>query len=152
MTIDYEALMNGSWDDIPQPKMLPDGTWKLKLKGAAFKPSSQEGKSSTVLFIYAPKEAMDDVDAAALAALGDDYDLDLNKVFVRFWVESADDWNQVRRHLGKHGVKTEGKSIVASFKEAKGSEIFAFITTRDYVNGQGIEVTENAAAQFAPVE
>lgn len=146
---DYEKLAEGSWDAIPEQKTLPNGTYKLGCRGASHR-DAEGDKKETVLFTYAVKEALDDVDTDALAALGDGYDIGVNKVWVRFFIEDPSDWNNVRKHLIKHGVDTAGRSIADTLKAAKGAQVFAYLKSRTYKNAAGEDVTENVAGNFSP--
>ena len=152
MAENYEDIANLGWDSIPEPKVLPTGSWLLRTKGATYKPSKDEDKSPQVLFIYEAREPMSDVDAAELDALGE-YDPKTGRIYTRFYVETGNDWNNVRMHIEKHGVETKGKSVPDTLKEVRGKDVIAYLEQRTYINNTtGAQVTENTAKQFAPVE
>lgn len=151
MTDNYADILTQSWDSIPEPKTLPGGSWRLKAKGASFK----EGDGTTsarAMFIYEPKEAMDDVDATALEDLGEDYDVSANLIFYTVWIETARDWDTVRKHLAKHDPKLLNMPIGESFKKVRGTEINAYLGQRTYTNKAGELVEENTASQFVAVD
>lgn len=151
MSSDFENIMNGSWDEIPEKKLLPKGSWLLEVRSASGKESTEEGKSDQVIFVYTAKEPMDDVDAEALAELGSDYDFSANRLFVRFNVEDKADWDNVRKHIEKHGVSTKGMSVPDAFKALRKKQVVAYLTQESYVNKAGEEITDNRAQQFTPI-
>lgn len=149
MSNDYTDIANTSWENIPEPKLLPDGTWRLRLRNASYQPSKDEDKSPTVLFVYNAKEAMSDVSEDELTKLGQNYDVEANRIFTRFYVNDASDWANVRKHLEKHGVKPEG-NIIQSLKIAKNAEVLAYLSQRNFTaNGEVRE--ENVATSFASI-
>lgn len=153
VTDNYEDIMKASWDDLPEVQVLPVGTYRLKAQQATYQKAKAADQSPKVLFPYAVKESLDDVDPDALEELGLDYDLTENRVFASFWVETAADWQKVRMHLGKHGIDTTGgKSLEDSFKEVKGSEIFAYLEQRNFTDNTGEVRTVNEPKNFASTE
>lgn len=149
---EYADILSQSWDNIPQPKLLPVGSWLLKGRNASFQAAKDETKSNAVLFVYSAKEPMDDVDSDALSELGAEYDVAENKIFFRMYVDDAAAWDGVRNHLAKHGIDTAGKSIADSLKAFKGTEVIAYLDQNTFVNAAGESVTSNNAKQFAQVE
>lgn len=150
MANDYVDIAAQSWDEIPVVQVLPVGSWALKGQNATYQAAKGEG-SPSVLFVYRVKEPMDDVDSEALKALGDNYDVEANRVFSRFWIGDNSDWDKVRNHLKKHGVETKGKNIKDSLAEFKGASIVAYLEQRSFTNNAGAEVQENTASNFTPV-
>lgn len=147
---DYEDILNQSWDNIPQPKTLPEGSYLLKGRNASFQ-AGKEGQSNSFLFVYQVREAMDDVDADKLAELGADYDMENNQVFHKVWVETSVDYDKVRKHLALHGIEAKG-SIADTLKSFKGSQVIAYLKLRTYLDKSGQQITTNQAEQFAKVE
>lgn len=149
---DYADILKGSWGDVPVVSVLPDGSWLLRGQSASFQPAKDADKQSRVMFVYTPKEPMDDVDAAALTALGADYEFDANRIFFNIFVGSRADWDKVRNHLKLHGIDTpEDKSIEDSLKEFKGTEVVAYLQSRTYQNNSGAMQEDNVASGFAAV-
>ena len=146
----YEDLMERSWDEIPEAMVVPVGTYRLRGIRAKFMPAKGD-KNDCFLFVYAPKEAWNDVDADELAALGD-YDITQNRCYARLWVETAKDWDNVRNHLKKHGVDPAGRSIKESLTAFEGTEVIAWLDQRSYTNSVGENETENDPKQFAPTD
>ena len=147
---DYEAILNKSWDEIPPVKVLPTGSWLLRGQNATY----QEGKgdnSPSVLFVYKAKEPMEDVSTDDMDALGPEYDVSANRIFVRFFISDNADWDKVRKHLAKHGVDVH-TSISDSLKAFKGTEVVAYLGTRTYTDNAGEEQEDNTASSFTPVE
>ena len=147
---DYADIVQQSWDEIPEVKVLPAGSWLLRGRNATYQPAKGEG-SPSVLFVYGVKEPMDDVDNAELAKLGTDYDVEANKIFTRFFIGDNSDWDKVRKHLEKHGVTTKGQSISDSLKGFQGSQVIAYVDQRSFTNNAGQPQVENTASNFTPV-
>lgn len=144
----YTDIATQAWDNVPEIKLLPVGSYQLKCRGASIQaPKSAEGNSS-VMITYEPTDAMDDVD---MSELGDDYDMSGNRLFCRFWLSDAADLNRLRKHILAHGVDTKGMTVDESIKALKGSSVVAYVNTRQYVGSDGNSVTENVASGFQPV-
>lgn len=148
---DYADITNLSWEEIQEPQPLPVDTYLLKARNAVFQPSKDADKSPVVMFVYVPKEAMDDVKTDELAALGADYDIAENKIFARFYIEDGSSWDQVRKHLLKHGVEVSG-GILETLARVKGTEVLAYLEQKSFVRKDGSQGTANNATEFAPVE
>lgn len=148
---DYAEIANLSWDEIQESQPLPVGTYLLKARNAVFQPSKEADKSPVVMFVYVPKEAMEDVKTEELEALGPDYDIGENKVFQRFYIEDGSSWDQVRKHLVKHGIEVEGK-IEDTLKKVKGTEVLAYLNQNTFTRRDGTVGTGNNATEFAAVE
>ena len=151
MANDYADILNQSWDNIPKVQVLPTGSWLLKLRNATYQPAASEDKSPRVMFVYAPKEPMDDVESSDLEALGKNYDYSANRIFANFFVSDGADWDKVRNHLAKHGVEVSG-NIKESFEAAKGAEVVASLNPRSYQNNAGETVIDNNPTNFAKAE
>ena len=153
MSEKYSDILNRQWDDIPEPALLPDGTYVLKCQNVGFFPApkpeeGEEKKSDRVTFFYGVKEAMDDVRQDDLDALGENYDMANNDVTKNFWINREKDWTQVKRHLALLGVDTKGKSQPETFKEARGAEVLAFLGTREFTNNAGETIVQNEPRDF----
>jgi hypothetical protein len=148
---DYADIANLSWDNIQEPKVLPIGTYLLKLRNVTFQPSKEEGKSPVVLFVHVPKEAMEDVRSDELEALGSEYDISENKLFTRVFIEDGSSWDQVRKLLAKHGVEVSG-GVEESFKKARNSEVLGYLDQRAFTRKDGTNGVANNVTEFAPVE
>lgn len=146
----YESILTKSWDDIPEPELLPVGSYLLRCRNATYRPAKGD-MSAQVLFVYNPKEAMDDVDQDELTDLGE-YDITQNRLFATFWVEDNVDWAKVRTHIQKHGVDPAGQSIGESLKAMTATEIISYVRTENYENKQGETVTKNTPTQFVSVD
>lgn len=153
----YEAIAETSWDDIPEPRVLPKGTWKLKGKNAKRMPGG-EGSNPYVLFFYKPVEPMSDVDDADLDALGKDYDFNINDLSFRIYTETSADFKKVEKFLAKHGIvpakseetgKAEG--IDATLKKFKGAEVLSVLGKRTFKDNTGELRTDNTLTAFASV-
>lgn len=146
----HSDILNKSWADIPQPKVLPVGTWLLQGRNASFIPKKEDSTlSARVLFFYRAKEPMDDVNQDELAALGDNYDFDNNDIVKQFWVDRPKDWDAVRRHLELHGVEISG-SIQDTLKRFKNTEVLAYLNTKTFTSN-GESKVDNDPTSFAAV-
>lgn len=152
MSGDYTDILKQSWDEIPEAKALPVGSYLLKARNASYQASKDADKNPVVLFVYAPKEAMDDVDADALSALGENYEIADNRIFKRFYIETNADWDQVRKHIVKHGVDLTGKTIEEGLKAVAGTEVIAWLDQSVYTDkATGEPKTSNDPKEFATV-
>ncbi len=149
----YDDILDRSFNELQDDKLLPFGRWVLRLRNAHFMLPRGEARSAQVLFFYTPVEATEDVDADELEALGEDYDVTENQIVMTVWIEGNRSWKDLMRHLEKHaGVDWEAGSIREVIKKGvKGSEVTAEIGSRTYENNFGELVEENVASNFRPV-
>ena len=151
MSETYESILDRQWGDVPKPVVLPDGSWLLKGENVVHMPPKESG-DQRVLFFYTPKEPMDDVDADAIEALGEDYDYGSNQVVYTIWLRH-NNWEPVRQHLALHGVDIgDNTTQKESFKAFKGTEIVAYLTTKTFTDSNGVIRVENDPTNFAVVE
>lgn len=148
---DYADILEMSWEDIPEPKLVPDGSWLFTLKNASYQPPKGDA-SPRVMFVYSPKEPMDDVDAGELEKLGD-YDYTENRAFHVLWLETKRDWDNVRKHLTLHGLEPTG-NIVEYLKTVRslGGQVVAYVTTDNFKNKDGQTVPQNRLSNFTKFE
>lgn len=151
-TENYGDILNRSFDDIPESRNAPDGSWLLRGRNAAYMAGKgEDSKGSKVLFFYELKEPMTDVDEESLKAL-EGYDISEIDVSATFWADKNKDWDKIRKHLELHGVNTKGVPITEALKGFTGTETIGYVTTRTFTNAAGQVVEQNVASQFAPVE
>lgn len=149
---DYESIAAKSWGDIPKDKVLPVGSWLLRLRNAAYVESNDPQVSNKFLFFYQVREPMSDVTPEALSELNG-YDVTMKQIVKTFWVETPRNWDEVRAHFGLLGIETpDTKSLPDTIKEAKGHEIISYLDTKTFQNSQGEMVTDNNPVSFAAVE
>lgn len=148
---DYADIASLSWENIQEPKVLPVGSYLLRLTNAVFQPSKEADKSPVVMFVHQPKEPMSDVDAEELEALGEGYDISENKLFTRVFIEDGSSWARVRTILGKHGVEVSG-SVEESLKKAKGAEVIGYLNQQRFQRKDGTAGESNNVTEFAPVD
>lgn len=151
MSEGYEDILKRQWANVPKVKVLPVGTWRLKAKNASFQKAKEEGKNASFMFVYEPKQALDDVDESQLADLGAEYDLANNRIFFRLWYETSRDLDALRSHLAKHGVDVEQGTIEDALKAVKGREINCYLDKRTFQANGGEMVTDNDPKSFTPV-
>ena len=154
MVDSYDDILDRSFDELQDDKLLPSGLWVLRLRNAHFMPPRQEGKSAQVLFFYYPVEPTDDVDQDELDALGEDYDFSENQIVFTAWIEGNRSWKDMMRHLKKHaGVDWDAGSIREIIKKGvKGSEVVARLGSETYENNFGELVEKNTASDFRPLD
>lgn len=148
---DYEDIMTESWDDIPTDKLLPVGSYRLRCTNVSYVKAKAVDANDAFLFIYSVVSSEADVDQDELDLLGD-YDLTEKKVFFRAWVESAADFDAVRKHMKKHGIDPSGRTVKETIDELKGTEVIAYLDLRTFTNNLGETVQENSPKQFAPTD
>lgn len=151
MSDDYEDILNMSWDEIPEEKALPVGSWRLRGRNSAHL-AAKGDTSERVLFVYTAQEPLDDVDEEALGALGPDYEFSENQIFATFWCERKADWRKVEAHLQKHGIETEGQNVGESLKEFGGQEVIAYLNQKTFTNNMGELETKNEPSGFQEVD
>lgn len=153
MSEDYEALLERTRAETPTLKLLPVGSYRLKHTGnAKYQVAKDSEKNDSVMFIYSAMEPLDDVDVEELNALGD-YDITMNKMFFRVWIENETDWADFWAHVDKHGIVLGPEATRKEAMEAvKGSEIIAWLDQRSFQNKAGDMVDANDPVNFAPVE
>lgn len=153
--MDYDDILNATWEDIPEPKTLPDGGWLLKGRSVAWILPKKEEDSAKVLFGYKPKSPVS-VDDEALEALGADYDLEMNDLNFSILIKSAADWNKVKKHLEIAGIELDGPLFgedgkLAFAKAFKGTEVVAQVTTQHYEQNGEAKTGQNLS-KFQAVE
>lgn len=151
---DYGDIIDMAWDDLPEDKLLPTGTWLLGGRNAAYV-KGQQGKNSKVLFFYVAKEPNKGIDPTEYELFIEDYDMNESQVVYTIWIEFNRDWRKVQRHLAIHGITDTTMSLKKSLKAFRGTEVMAHVEPRTYDvtrNGVVESVTENSATNFSPVE
>jgi hypothetical protein len=154
--MDYDDLLNRTWDDIPEPVLLPGGTWMVAGKTAALVRPKEEGKSLKILFGLKAKEPVN-VAQEELDELGD-YDITINDLQHTIYIENASDWDKVRKFLAVFGVEIDTKVKIVdgngklSFAKAfAGAEAVAEIGQRNYQDANNETVWQNNLSKFQAV-
>lgn len=155
MQLDYDDLLNTSWENIPEPVNLPGGSYLIKGANVAFVKAKEEGKPHKVLFSYNAQSPVA-VDEDALAELPEGYEIETNDLTYTVFIEKAADWNNVRKHLELHGIELTGgifENGKLSFAKAfRGAEIVAEVGQRFYTNAAGDSIPQNTLSKFQRVE
>lgn len=146
-TTTYEDILNKSWDEIPEERLLPAGPWRLKCRGASHKPAKGDGNPS-IMFIYEALEPLEGVSDDELAELGPDYDYKSNRIFHRFWIEGNNDLRIVKRHVEKHGVDVTGMTGQEILKAVRGKSIVGIVGQRSFTRNDGSVGEENVIQSF----
>ena len=148
---DYNEMLNRSWDEIPETRTLPVGSWLLEGRNIVYMEKSGTTNARALLF-YKPLEPMTDVNVKELEALGKDYDLSNNDVVATFWLERNKDWEALREHLELHGINTKGKPQIETFKAFKGSKIVSYLDVKNFKTKTGAMKEDNEPVSFARFE
>lgn len=154
MAVDYDDILNRTWDDIPEPKLLPGGGWVVVGRTAGLVKPKEEGQSLKVLFNLKAKSPIN-VPEEELAEL-EGYDISTNDLQHTIYIESASDWDKVRKFLTVFGVEMQGKILdengKLSFAKAfNGAEAVAEIGQRNYDNRDGETVWQNTLSKFQKI-
>lgn len=154
MANDYADIAKTTWAELPEPKILPDGSWLIRLRGARIDKAQEADKKDRVQFTYSVREPMDDVDVEALRALGDDYDVSINRVYYTVFIDDPSSWrSKVKRHIELHGVEVdESQPIAETLKAVRGKDVVAYLTTRTFQAKDGSQAEANEASNFTKVE
>ena len=150
--VNYQDILNESWDNIQEVVTLPIGSWMLRTRNASIQPPKTEGGNPSALFVYEPQEPMNDVDQAALDQLGADYNYSENRIFHRIWLETGADKDRLRQHITKHGVDLTGMTIGESLKAVKGTVVIAYLTQKLVTLKSGETRPENEAQNFTQAD
>ncbi len=151
--VNYMDILNESWDNIQEVVTLPIGSWLLRTRNASLQPPKSEGGNPSILFVYEPKEPMQDVDQSALDELGSDYNYSENRVFFRVWLETGADKDRLRQHISRHGIDMTGMTIGESLKAVKGTEVVAYLSQKQVTNKTTGETRlENEPQNFVEAE
>lgn len=155
--MDYDDILNRTWEDVPEPELLPAGGWLLVGGNVSLIKPKEDGKSAKILFSYKAKEPVSVADDL-LEELGD-YDFSINDLNYTVYIENASDWDKVRKHLALSGVEIDNKAKIVneagklSFAKAfRGSEVVADVGQRSYENSEGNTIWQNSLSKFAKVE
>jgi hypothetical protein len=146
----YANYLDRGWDEIPEPVVLPGGTWTLQCKGVSFK-KGDAGKSDVFLFNYIPVSPGADVDEDALDSLGADYDFAMNRIFKRFFISETQDLKRLRDHMLRHqGFRMPEGTIAEHMENIKplrtaldGTMITAELVPNTYTNSSGDLIENN---------
>ena len=146
----YSDILNRSWDEIPQPQLLPEGSWLLKVRNVSYFPANPDkNQPERVAFFFEAKEPMDDVDEQELDKLGEDYSFAINDIVKQFSIFRPKDWAEVRKLLDLLGVDSKGQSQGETFKAARGTEVVGFLQINTFTTRAGETKQDNAITSFA---
>lgn len=150
----YEDILNRPWGDLPEPQTLPEGSWLLRGVFLKFNGGDEENnKPPFVNLGFRAEEAMDDVSADDLAALGENYDVGAGLIFKRLNLDGQDGWEQLRTIQKKMGAYDPSKSPVDGAKDFNGKAVVGYLKVRKYTDkNTGEEKTVNDIVSFMPAE
>jgi hypothetical protein len=142
----FAALMNRTYDDIPDEVTLPNGSYRLKVRNATVMEPREAGQSGKLMIFYIPKAALGDVDPSDLPS-----DITSAEVQHQIWLERPRDWKRAYETLAKHGVEIEGKNLKEAAKAARGKEVNAAVSSRSFQSNGATRVSLEAK-DFSSVE
>lgn len=155
--MDYDDLLNRTWDDIPEDKLLPGGQWLVAGRNASLVKPKEDGQSLKVLFNLKAKEPVQ-VAQEELDELGD-YDVTANDLTHTIYVEKPSDWNKVFKFLDTFGVPVDRSDPILNadgklnFSKAfGGAEAIAEIGQRIFTTKDGETGQANTLSKFQKVE
>lgn len=148
----YEDILQGGWDGVPEPKILPNGSWQLNLRNASFIPKNEEDEKSKprVLFFYTAQSPMQDVDDEELKKLGD-YEFENTDLVHTIYIERRVDWDKVKRHIALHSGVQLLDSIQDTLKKGvRNAKVIGYLNDQTYKDKRtGKMVTKNVVTEFA---
>lgn len=151
---DYDDILDRSWDEIPEAKQLPVGTYRLKAISGKYTPG--DGNLSPRVNITLITVEPVDVDADDIAELGEDYPFSENIMNHVVWLSENRDYRNFALLLGKFGVDLDGMGIQETLRDikniVKNREILAYVEPDSFVAKSGEEVHGNKPTSFAPIE
>lgn len=152
--MDYDDILNRTWDDIPEPVLLPGGSWLVVGQTAGLVKPKDEGGKLKVLFNLKAKEPVQ-VAQEELDELGD-YDITINDLQYTVYIESAADWDKVRKFLEIFGVEMSGRIVggdgkLTFAKAFRGAEAVAEVGQRNYTNQDNEVIWQNSLSKFQKV-
>lgn len=146
----HDELLSRGVDAVPEPKLYPSGTWRLKALSGTVKPKDDDENVKQVTITVIGTEPGEDVDSDEL----DDADglYEGTRIFVRRNIENGNDEYQLAKLLKAFGFTNDDGPMFECVKNIKGREAFATLGMRSYKNRNGEQVFENTARNFIPVE
>jgi len=148
----YEEMLNESMDDIQEPQLLPTGSYLMRIAGFNPRPG-KDGKKATILVIFSPVKAMEDVDDEALEELGADYDIGISRVSHTVWYGDASERASAKRTFRLFGINPEGKTLAEVKELAKDAMVVGNTVHETYTDkNSGELVTKSKIVGFAPAE
>lgn len=147
----YEEILQTGWNELPDEKYLPDGSFRLKVVSGKVIPPRNENESAVAMFALEPQEAMSDVSDDALAALGEDFDLADHTLFHKIWLKKASDWHRLQSLIEKMGVDPKAyQTKEESLKACKNAQIVGYVVTKVFTDkATGAPRQQNEVQSFA---
>lgn len=152
----YEDLLKQSFDELPADKLLPGGTWRLRIQNASFlKPKTADDQAKWFVVVQG-KEPMDDVDAQSVQEAFPDGDFSVTEIPITFWLRKPSDLSRFINFLSLAGVVVERpfsvERVNGLLKSAKGSEFLGMVGQRMRQNSDGSSEPENTVTKFASLD
>ena len=131
-----EAALARTREEVPEPRDLPNGTWRFKSTNAKYYPEKDDA-SAYIQIVLIPTAAQDDVDTNELEG----FDMEVTRVFHRAWMADARDEWAFWELVAKFGIKHSGRTLADILPEfAKGYEVMATAEQKFAKDGERIMV------------
>lgn len=152
----YEDLLKQSFDELPVDKLLPGGSWHLRVRNASFlKPKTADDQAKWFVVVQG-KEPMDDVDMDAVKEAFPDGDYGVSEIPITFWLRKPSDLTKFINFMSLCGVVVERpfsvEKVNSLLKSLKNTEFLGMVGNRMRQNTDGTSEPENTVTKFAALE
>ncbi len=124
----YTSIMDRKSSDFKPPKLIPEGTWRLRgLMSSARQRSDDEGEYEIVSLIHEPFEATDSVDPELVNEIDEvtgKSAYDGRRVETAFFIRNANDVLKMLRVIGLHGVDVDDRDMPDIMSDFRGSFVY----------------------------
>lgn len=156
---DYDKLLQGSWDDIPEDVKLPTGDWLVEGKNIAIFKPREAGKQLRVAAFLTAIEPVD-VDESRLGELPEDFDPSDSEIAYQWFVGKRSDWRRVKAGLeAVFGLELTGEIVTEDGKinpevnrAFKGQRAVAHVTKELVENREGKMEPRNNVTRVSAYE
>ena len=123
----WNDIANRVAEDVPEPCLTPEGTWRLRVTTAKLIPPKGEG-SGQALYGLKPVEPQEDVDPGASEAYFESEDD--TPVWAKFWLGggSRDEHKHLMFVRNKLGVNTTSRTAKEYVAASIGMEVIATVS------------------------
>lgn len=142
---DFGSILDRQGSEIERPKPLPQGSYLCVVKGLPRHDKSAKKQTPYVEYTLQPLQALDDVDAEALAEIGG---LENKTIKATFYLTEASAF-MLKDFLAHCGVDVEGQTLRAAIEEAPNCQVIAHMKHEASEDGERVY---SKLAKTAPVE
>lgn len=150
--VNYSDVLEDGWDNIPEPKLLPTGGWRIRCRNAMFMAPKSADQKPQVLFFVEAQEPNEDVSDESLKEFGSD-DYSQADLAVRIFIEKPKDWHRVKTTLAAFGIDvSDYKTRKEALAACKDRDANCMIGVRSYVDRMGQPRTDNTVSALSAIE